>query len=128
MKVLLIDDDLDIGELVRRSLPSYEVSHAVTLADAHGEIGSKAFDLVLIDIQMPDGNGLDFCAALSNNPEFNNLPKLMLTASDDTSTIVAGLDCGADDYIKKPFSLHELKARVDLHIRKSRRWREPEKI
>lgn len=118
MKVLLIDDCRDIGDLVKRSLEPYEVLQATTLAEGRRELESGLFDLLLIDIELPDGSGLDFCMDVCGTPQYEHIAKLFLTANDRPSSIVSGLTSGADDYMTKPFSIQELKARVDLRMKK----------
>ncbi|MEG2305185.1 MAG: response regulator transcription factor, partial [Lachnospiraceae bacterium] len=85
------------------------------LASAREKTAARAFDLLLLDINLPDGNGLDFMKELRKT---RNVPVILLTANDLEGDIVAGLELGADDYITKPFSLAVLRARVHTQLRK----------
>lgn len=117
--ILLIDDSEDTGLLVRHAMAPHDVDHAQTLAEAEALLAqTKQYDLLLIDVSLPDGNGFDFCQKLESNTQFLNTPKFLLTASDQMSEKVYGFGCGADDYITKPFNEMELKARVDRHLKR----------
>ncbi len=89
----------------------------VTLAEADAKLGTEGarFDLVLLDIRLPDGDGRDFCARMRRLGL--RMPVIMLTGSDSESDIVSGLDAGANDYIAKPFRLNELLARMRAQLR-----------
>ncbi|PWU18751.1 MAG: hypothetical protein C5B49_06690 [Bdellovibrio sp.] len=117
MKILLIDDCRDMGELVKRGLEPHEVNQALSLHDARLEINAGTFDVALIDVNLPDGSGLDFCIEIAKNPLYGHMVKLMLTGDIHPSTVVSALSCGAEDFIRKPFLMEELKARVDLRLK-----------
>lgn len=108
--ILLIEDDTMIASGITYALEmeGYEICHATTIADAHIFIGEKRFDLAIIDMQLPDGIGLDVSEALKNT----NTSVIFLTVVDDENTIVKAFDDGAADYIVKPFRIRELLARV----------------
>jgi two-component system, OmpR family, catabolic regulation response regulator CreB len=117
-RVLLLEDDPAIADTVRYALEreSFSVTHVTLVRDAERELG-KPHDLLLLDIGLPDGNGLDICrAARERNPAW---PVLMLTARSEEADRVIGLELGADDYITKPFSPRELVARVRAHLRRA---------
>ena len=117
MQILLIDDCKETGILVKQCLYPLELTQALSITDARNILENKIFDLVLIDIMLPDGNGLAFCSEVSKHPNYLATPLIMLTAKDELSDKVYGLNCGACDYITKPFSLPELKARINAHLR-----------
>ncbi|MCM2281781.1 MAG: response regulator transcription factor [Bdellovibrionaceae bacterium] len=115
--ILLIDDCIEIGALVRKALEPYALTQAFSMRDAEEKIKSGEFALVIIDIGLPDGNGIDFCQMLMSSERHKRTPKILLTAESQDSTKIYGLYCGADDYVVKPFSGPELKARVDARLR-----------
>ncbi|WNO69407.1 response regulator transcription factor [Streptomyces sp. AM2-3-1] len=119
MRVLVVDDD----DAVRRSLAhalmrdGYQVTVASDGASALDELGRARPDAVVLDILMPEPNGLEVCRRLRSRGD--GTPILMLTARDLVSDRVAGLDAGADDYLVKPFALEELRARLRALLRRS---------
>jgi DNA-binding response OmpR family regulator len=111
-QVLLVEDDPVIARTLAMSLryDGFELTVAPTATDAGRALGEKRFDLVMFDVGLPDGNGIDLCRELrARDPA---LPILMLSARTDEATAVAGIDGGADDYIRKPYGLQELTARM----------------
>jgi DNA-binding response OmpR family regulator len=100
------------------SLKNYFVHQAVTVTDAENELQKIHYDLLLIDVTLPDGNGFDLCLRLCNNLVYENIPKILLTANGDVADKVYGFTCGANDYVTKPFHLQELKARVDRYLQR----------
>src|SRR5690348_10215403 len=120
MKILLIDDSKDTGYLVGRSLSPYQVDQAFSLSEASTLLAEENYQLIVIDVTLPDGDGFKFCDQLAKSGEFDHIPKVFLTAHALTSDKVFGLNCGADDYITKPFELVELKARVDSRLRQQK--------
>ncbi len=120
IKILLVDDSDSIGLLVKQCLSPFEVTHVQTFADARSILADGYFDLLLIDVTMPDGNGFSFCEELSKDPKYLTVPLILLTGKNETSDKVFGLGCGACDYITKPFNGLELKARVDTHLRRQK--------
>lgn len=117
-RLLIVEDDRALGEGVRMALggPGMETELCHCLADARGLLAGRAFDLLLLDINLPDGSGLDLLKELrrSGGPGV-----ILLTANDLETDIVVGLELGADDYITKPFSLAVLRARVNAQLRKA---------
>jgi len=118
MKILLVDDSVDTGLLVTRSLSPYEVDQALNLREAGELLAQSEYHLILIDVQLPDGNGFQFCDQLAKNGRYETIPRIFLTGQGETSDKVFGLNSGADDYITKPFASAELKARVDSRLRR----------
>ncbi|MDR3304667.1 MAG: response regulator transcription factor [Clostridiales Family XIII bacterium] len=118
--IFLAEDDKAIAKNLTLLLRSegYSVTHAVTQKEALAALGEGRFDLALIDISLPDGNGFPVCTAVK---EAQNIPVIFLTASGDEVSVVTGLNMGADDYITKPFRPRELIARIGAALRKSGR-------
>lgn len=117
--ILVIEDDPDIGNLIRKSLES---SHFVTSVFENGEEGLKFYksnqpDLIILDLSLPDIDGMDICRTIRKTDE--STPIFILSARTEEIDRIMGLELGADDYITKPFSIRELKTRVDVFFR---RW------
>lgn len=121
-KVLVVDDDPAIRTALSRALEleGYTVDTAVDGNAALSQIASFVPDVIVLDLMMPNVDGLSVCRVLRS--EGNRIPILMLTARTETSDRVAGLDAGADDYLGKPFALEEMLARVRALMR---RWKQP---
>lgn len=117
MKILLIDDSVDMGFLVKVSLKPYQVNHVFSVQEAQEVMARENFDLLLIDVTLPDGDGFRVCSEYSKDPRWAQVPKILLTAKGDAEDKVFGFNCGADDYITKPFVHSELRARVDVRLR-----------
>jgi len=119
-KVFLVEDDREIAKNLARLLQSegFLVSHAPTQREASGMIAEGRFDLALVDISLPDGNGFAVCTEIR---QAQDIPVIFLTASGDEASVVTGLNMGADDYITKPFRPRELVARIEAALRKSGR-------
>ncbi|WP_377705405.1 response regulator [Pseudoduganella sp. UC29_71] len=119
MKILLIEDDLDLGNGVRIALgdQGMEVVWTRQLDDAARHLDSGGCDLVLLDLGLPDGDGINLLTRLRR--ERRDLPVLILSARDALSDRLRGLDSGADDYLVKPFELAELLSRVRALARRS---------
>lgn len=117
-KLLIIEDDPALGQGIKIALQgeALEIQVCRCLADGKKALAESAFDLLLLDINLPDGNGLDFLGEIRKN---STLPVILLTANDMETDIVVGLESGADDYITKPFSLAVLRARVNTQLRKA---------
>ncbi|MFC4077846.1 response regulator transcription factor [Salinithrix halophila] len=118
-KILLVEDDQTLALGIQYTLEDedmkVEVAHSVEEGyQLHQE---KSFDLILLDISLPDGNGYDLCKKIRETDE---TPIIFLTANDDEVNIVRGLDLGADDYITKPFRVKELVSRIKATIRRNR--------
>jgi len=119
MKILLIEDDMDLGNGIRIALADQgmDVMWVRQLADAQRQLEQRGFDLLLLDLGLPDGNGMDLVASLRRGRE--GVPILILSARDALSDRLLGLDSGADDYLVKPFELAELLSRVRALARRS---------
>lgn len=120
-QIFLIEDDSAIAKnltlLLRQE--GFAITHAATQKEALSAIDEKQFDLALVDVSLPDGNGFTVCTAIK---ERQNIPVLFLTASGDEASVVTGLNMGADDYITKPFRPRELVARIRNALRKGERF------
>jgi len=119
MRVLVVDDDRAVREALRRvlTLAGYELQAADGGAAAIELVVQSVPDAVVLDLGMPDVDGLEVCRRLRLLG--NRVPILMLTAREEVSDRVAGLDAGADDYLVKPFDVDELKARLRALLRRS---------
>ncbi|MCC0653508.1 MULTISPECIES: response regulator transcription factor [unclassified Clostridioides] len=119
-RIFLVEDDKAIAKNLMLLLHSegFEVTHAPTRGEAIAMLSSNKFDLALIDISLPDGNGFTVCTEIK---EMQDVPVIFLTASGDEASVVTGLNIGADDYITKPFRPRELIARIGTALRKNGR-------
>lgn len=119
-KLLLLEDDVSLIDGLTYSLVKngFEVKVARTVAEAERLIaGHICFDLFLFDVTLPDGNGFTLCEKLRSSG--SQTPIIFLTASDEETNVIRGLDCGGDDYITKPFKLGELCSRIRALLRRS---------
>src|ERR1700737_4701527 len=112
MRILVVEDDpvLSGGLKVGLGLSGATVDAVATCADACAALAASTFDAVVLDLMLPDGSGLDVLADIRRS--VNKTPVLLLTALDEVSDRIKGLDTGADDYLGKPFHLDDLPARV----------------
>ncbi|MEG6510560.1 response regulator transcription factor [Desulforamulus ruminis] len=119
-RIFLVEDDKTIAKNLILLLHSegFTVTHAPTRSEALAALAGNKFDLALIDISLPDGNGFTVCTEIK---ETQDVPVIFLTASGDEASVVTGLNMGADDYITKPFRPRELIARIGTALRKSGR-------
>ena len=117
MRYLLVEDNKELADAVvkRLAMDGHAVDHAMTLAEADYCLACAAYDLILLDVMLPDGDGRHFL--VSNRP-FLETPVIMLTARSQVSDRVGALDQGADDYITKPFDFSELEARCRAVLRR----------
>jgi DNA-binding response OmpR family regulator len=120
-RIFLVEDDQAIAKNLMLLLRSegFTVTHASMREDALAALAGNKFDLALIDISLPDGNGFTVCTEIK---ETQDVPVIFLTASGDEASVVTGLNMGADDYITKPFRPRELIARIRAALRKSGRF------
>ena len=120
VKILVTEDDAFLRDGLCEMLKKegYNVVTAGTIDDAKECFLKEHFNLVILDVMLPDGNGFDMCAFIRSKNE--NVPILFLTACDDEVQVVRGLDAGADDYVTKPFKLLELLSRIRALLRRSK--------
>lgn len=118
MRLLLIEDNERLGSLIRDGLTKdgLAVDWQQTLEEGEATLGAAAFDLVLLDLGLPDGDGLDLIRRLRRASD--TIPILVLTARGGLSDRIVGLDAGADDYLVKPFDISELSARCRALLRR----------
>ena len=119
--ILVIEDDPDIVELLRFNLEreSYRVTSAVTGSEGLAELQRERPDLLILDLMLPEISGFELCRRLRRDSKLEDLPVIMLTARSEEADVIAGIELGADDYIKKPFSPRELVARVGAVLRRT---------
>lgn len=117
-QILLLEDDTALGRGIQLALQGQEaqVTLVNTLAQAREALGKGRFDLLLLDVNLPDGSGLELLRQVRGQ-----VPVILLTANDLETDIVTGLESGAEDYITKPFSLAVLRARVNAQLRRGKR-------
>jgi DNA-binding response OmpR family regulator len=118
--ILVVEDDIAIATLLDELLTDegYTVLLGGSLADAIGIIERQEVDIILLDVQLPDGNGLDLCTRIQSNPQTVDVPILLLSAMNRSAKFVAhGLDRGGYDFLSKPFYNDELLARVRVLVR-----------
>ncbi|NMF99731.1 response regulator [Aromatoleum toluolicum] len=117
-RILVIEDELQIRHFIRQTLEkaAYQVLEASTVQQAVGEAASGKPDLAILDLGLPDGDGVDFVRAVR---DWSRMPVLILSARSDENDKITALDAGADDYLTKPFSVGELLARVRALLRRT---------
>ncbi len=120
-RLLLIDDDARLTDMVGAYLQSagFDIDVAHHLAEARQKLEQGVYDLAVLDIMLPDGDGLDFCRELRRDARMKRLPVLMLSARGEPMDRILGLELGADDYLPKPFEPRELQARVKALLRRA---------
>ena len=125
-RILLIEDDTMIASGITYALETegYETKHATMIADAKKMVEANKFDLAIVDMQLPDGNGFDVSEMVKNT----NTSVIFLTVVDDENTIVRAFDEGAQDYIVKPFRIRELLARVRRILSTKNKYAENDNI
>jgi DNA-binding response OmpR family regulator len=123
-RVLLVEDEAGIADLLRLTLADggFALDHADTLAAARARLKTTRFDVILLDLQLPDGNGIDLCREIRAT---STVPIVILTARRSELDRVLGLELGADDYVVKPFSPREVVARLGAVLRRQEWAREP---
>ena len=118
VRLLAIEDEPKLGQLIVSSLTQagFAVDWSQTLSEGKEFVTANSYDLILLDMRLPDGNGLDFLRVLRRSQ--NNVPVIILSAADTVDDRVIGLTEGADDYIVKPFASPELVARIRVALRR----------
>jgi len=118
VRLLVVEDDVTLGQILVRGLveEGYAVDHERSAAGAAGALAIDDYDLVVLDLGLPDGDGVSLCRRLREGAV--RVPVLMLTARDGLHDKIVGLDAGADDYLTKPFDFLELAARVRALLRR----------
>jgi DNA-binding response OmpR family regulator len=119
-KILLVEDDLVIADMLKYYLENSDAGYKIILARTGGEAFSYAiesFDLILMDILLPDVNGISLCERLR---DWHNCPIIFISCLDDSNTIIKALSKGGDDFITKPFDNKVLEARIQANLRRAR--------
>ena len=121
VNILVIEDEPDIRRNLEYNLgrEGFKASSVGSLDEANEKLKSKKFDLILLDLMLPDGSGLDLCKKIKSNSETEATPIIILTAKDDEVDKVVGFELGADDYVTKTFSVRELILRVKAILKRS---------
>jgi DNA-binding response OmpR family regulator len=119
-RILLVEDDESLALGIEFTLADegYEVRRAPTVAESKRLFAAESFDVLILDVNLPDGNGYELCKWVRSQ---SGVPIIFLTACDDEVNIVLGLDLGGDDYITKPFRVKELLSRIKAIIRRNTR-------
>ena len=126
MKILVIEDEPDIRRNLEYNLSreGFSVSAAASISEANTLLASTDYNLILLDLMLPDGSGLDLCKRIKSNSDTESIPIIILTAKDDEVDKVVGFELGADDYVTKPFSVRELILRVKAVLKRGSKKKE----
>jgi DNA-binding response OmpR family regulator len=118
--VLVVEDGKDHQLIIQKALKdgSSDIIFVDTVKSALSALSQQTFDLIVLDISLPDGHGFEVCSYLQANERLKSVPVIFLTANEDVSTKIAAFALGAEDYIVKPFNPAEFRARVDAKLRK----------
>ena len=122
--ILVIEDEPDIRKNLEYNLgrEGFIVSSEASLNSAEKKLqNNNDFSLILLDLMLPDGSGLDLCKKIKGNPETESIPIIILTAKDDEVDRVVGFELGADDYVTKPFSVRELILRIKAVLKRGQK-------
>ena len=119
-KILIIEDEPDIRKTLEYNISreGYKVVCASSLSKGKEHINSSDFSLILLDLMLPDGSGLDLCREIKSDKDKSSIPIIILTAKDDEVDKVVGFELGADDYVTKPFSVRELILRIKAVLKR----------
>ncbi|HKL76020.1 MAG TPA: response regulator transcription factor [Halanaerobiales bacterium] len=118
-KILVIDDEKNIRELIKFNLEAEDYKVIIAATGKEGlELIDNSFDLIVLDLMLPEVDGLTVCKKIRNNENYSFIPIIMLTAKSEEVDKILGLEIGADDYITKPFSPRELLARIKAIFRR----------
>ena len=125
-KILIIEDEPDISKALEYNLKKegYDTYTSLNLKDGLAAVYENKISLILLDLMLPDGSGLDLCKKLKSNPEYDFIPIIILTAKDDEVDKVVGFELGADDYVTKPFSVRELILRIKAILKRGQTKKE----
>ena len=120
MKILVIEDEPDIRKNLEYNLAreGFAVIGAASISEAESNLSMQTFNLILLDLMLPDGSGLDLCKKIKADSKTESIPIIILTAKDDEVDKVVGFEIGADDYVTKPFSVRELILRVKAVLKR----------
>ena len=123
MNILIIEDEPDIRKNLEYNLSreGFNVSSVSSLKDGFKSLDSNIYSLILLDLMLPDGSGLELCKKIKSNPDMEDIPIIILTAKDDEVDKVVGFELGADDYVTKPFSVRELILRIKAVLKRGQK-------
>ena len=126
MKILIIEDEPDIRRNLEYNLSreGFSISTAASISEANTLLASTDYNLILLDLMLPDGSGLDLCKSIKSTSDTESIPIIILTAKDDEVDKVVGFELGADDYVTKPFSVRELILRVKAVLKRGSKKKE----
>jgi two-component system phosphate regulon response regulator PhoB len=126
LKILVIEDEPDIRRNLEYNISreGYNVLTAGSLSEAEEIVNSNSLSLILLDLMLPDGSGLDLCKKFKSNSKTESIPIIILTAKDDEVDRVVGFELGADDYVTKPFSVRELILRIKAILKRGQTKKE----
>ena len=126
-KVLVIEDEPDIRKTLEYNLSreGYTVEGCGSIEEANTFLENPSYSIILLDLMLPDGSGLDLCRQIKSNSTIQEIPILILTAKDDEVDKVVGFELGADDYVTKPFSVRELILRVKAILKRNTKTSNP---
>ncbi len=121
MRILIIEDEPDIRKTIEYNFvkEGFKVSVAGSLAEGKKLFLAETINLIILDLMLPDGSGLDLCREIKSNPSSASTPIIILTAKSDEVDRVVGFELGADDYVTKPFSIRELLLRVKAILKRA---------
>ena len=127
--IFIVDDEPDILELVAINMTKagYRAFEFDNAASLYNKLPRIKPDLIILDLMLPDENGMDICKRLKSSNEYSDIPIIILSAKSETTDKILGLEFGADDYMTKPFEPRELAARVKAVLRRSKPFSEKEK-
>ncbi|MBU3911237.1 MAG: response regulator transcription factor [Candidatus Omnitrophica bacterium] len=128
--IVIVDDDLDIIDWISRSLKAegFRVKGFPSVVGLFRLLDKQKPDLIVLDLMLPGMDGFDICRSLKNKKEFSSIPIIILSGKDDEVDKISGLDMGSDDYIVKPCTLNEIKARIRAVLRRPEIKSEEKKI
>lgn len=119
--ILVVEDEPDINKTVSYNIANEGLKplSALNLTEAESYISSNNISLIILDLMLPDGSGLDFCKKLKSSNAYSDIPIIIVTAKDDEVDKVVGFELGADDYVTKPFSVRELMLRMKAILKRN---------
>ena len=119
--ILVVEDEPDINKTVSYNLANegFHPVSALNLKEADDHLSSNNISLIILDLMLPDGSGLDFCKTIKSSNIYKNIPIIIVTAKGDEVDKVVGFELGADDYVTKPFSVRELMLRIKAILKRN---------
>jgi DNA-binding response OmpR family regulator len=128
-KILLIDDAIEIYQIIEKHLAgTYALQWAKTYREALVALEGRDFDMILLDVVLPDGDGFHLCSMIQTNPQLQQIPLFFLTGKNAIGDKVLGFQIGADDYITKPFDPLELKIRIESKMKRAEQMKSEQTV